>query len=449
MRWTTSLIGRLGVQRSTALLVALVWVLANIIVEVGYSFDGVPFSERPAIGFLPWIMPIVLGYPMILLLVRIIARLGSVESDLRRSETKFRNLLEGSLQGVCVHRHMVPVFATQPFAEIFGYDSVDEIMTAGSILPLFAPEEHEAMARNAEARLRGDDLPSIFERRALRRDGVHIWIEIRATRVIWDGEPAALATFIDITQRKNIDRMKNDFISTVSHELRTPLTSISGSLGLISAGMAGKIPEEAHSLVKIANNNSDRLVRLINDILDIEKIESGRMEIEFYPIQVWSLLEMAAESNRGFAERFGISIEISSATEDARVLGSADQLMQVFTNLLSNAIKFSPMRASIEVGARRTLGGTIRFSVTDHGRGIPLDFRDRIFDKFTQADQNEQRGSGTGLGLSICKLLVERHQGKIGFSSDIGTGSTFYFELPEYIEDSAIGDETIGQSATA
>ena len=143
------------------------------------------------------------------------------------------------------------------------------------------------MARNAHARLRGEDLPNVFERRAIRRDGVHIWIEVRVTPVVWEGAPAAQATSLYITQRKNVDRMKNDFISTVSHELRTPLTSISGSLGLISAGMAGKIPEEAHNLVQIASNNSDRLVRLINDILDIEKIESGRMEIAFFPIQVW------------------------------------------------------------------------------------------------------------------------------------------------------------------
>jgi signal transduction histidine kinase len=226
--------------------------------------------------------------------------------------------------------------------------------------------------------------------------------------------------------------MKNDFISTVSHELRTPLTSISGSLGLISAGMAGTIPDEATNLVKIANSNSDRLVRLINDILDIEKIESGRMEIEFYPVQVWSLLEMAAESNRGFAERFGISIDISGAPVDARVLGGVDQLMQVFTNLLSNAIKFSPLRGVIEIGAARTTRGAIRFFVTDHGRGIPADFRDRLFDKFTQANQGEQRENGTGLGLSICKLLVERHDGMIGFTSEEGVGSTFYFELAEH-----------------
>jgi len=324
-------------------------------------------------------------------------------------------------------------------------------MAMGSILPLFAPEEHDAMLTNARARLRDQgDLSNVYERRAIRRDGTHIWIEIRVTRVIWDGQPAAQVTFIDITQRKNVERMKNDFISTVSHELRTPLTSISGSLGLISAGMAGKISEEANNLVTIANNNSGRLVRLINDILDIEKIESGRMEIEFYPVQVWSLLEMAAESSRGFAERFGITIEITGAPVHSRVLGGVDQLMQVFTNLLSNAVKFSPLRGAIEIGAERTASGDIRFFVTDHGRGIPLDFRDRIFDKFTQADQGEQRESGTGLGLSICKLLVERHNGKVGFNSEVDVGSTFYFELPEYKEsDTAANSAMPDRAATA
>ena len=449
LRYMVRLIDRIGVHWTAALVTAPVWVATNIVVEIGYSLDGVSFADRPVIGMMPWTMPILLGYPVILILVRNIARLGAVESELRGSETKFRNLLEGSLQGVCVHRAMVPVFATKTFAEMFGYDSADDIMAMGSILPLFAPDERDEMARNAHARLRGEDLPNVFERRAIRRDGVHIWIEVRVTPVVWEGAPAAQATFLDITQRKNVDRMKNDFISTVSHELRTPLTSISGSLGLISAGMAGKIPEEAHNLVQIASNNSDRLVRLINDILDIEKIESGRMEIAFFPIQVWSLLEMAVESNRGFAERFGISIEISEAPEDARVLGGIDQLMQVFTNFLSNAIKFSPLRSTIDVGARRTSGGAIRFFVTDHGRGIPMDFRDRIFDKFTQADQGERRESGTGLGLSICKLLIERHQGKVGFVSEIDIGSTFYFDLAEYHDDAVADAVPVGAATTA
>lgn len=451
LRWVMRLIEQVGPYWTSFIITTPVWLVTNVAVEVGYFADGITFADRPVSGLMPWTMPFLVGYPVILILVRIIERLGKVEGDLRGSETKYRNLLEGSLQGVCVHRELVPVFVSQTFAELFGYESVDDIMAMGSILPLFAPEEHDAMLTNARARLRDQgDLSNVYERRAIRRDGTHIWIEIRVTRVIWDGQPAAQVTFIDITQRKNVERMKNDFISTVSHELRTPLTSISGSLGLISAGMAGKIPEEANNLVTIANNNSGRLVRLINDILDIEKIESGRMEIEFYPVQVWSLLEMAAESSRGFAERFGITIEITGAPVHSRVLGGVDQLMQVFTNLLSNAIKFSPLRGAIEIGAERTASGDIRFFVTDHGRGIPLDFRDRIFDKFTQADQGEQRESGTGLGLSICKLLVERHNGKVGFNSEVDVGSTFYFELPEYKEsDTAANSAMPDRAATA
>ncbi len=434
LRWIMRLIDRYGPYWTSLIITSPVWVVTNIVVEIGYRIDGITFAERPMIGAMPWTMPILLGYPVIFALVRIIERLGDTEADLRSSETKYRNLLEGSLQGVCVHRNLAPVFATQTFAEMFGYDDVGEILSMDSILPLFAPEEREEIASHADARTRGAPLPHVFERRALRRDGTHIWVEIRVTQVVWEGEPAIQATLVDITQRKNVERMKNDFISTVSHELRTPLTSISGSLGLISAGMAGKIPDEAHNLINIASSNSDRLVRLINDILDIEKIESGRMEIEFFPIQVWSLLEMAAENNRGFAERFGIEIEIVGAPDDAKVFGGVDQLMQVFTNLLSNAIKFSPLRGVIATGAERLPNGAIRFFVTDKGRGIPLEFRDRIFDKFTQADQGDNRQSGTGLGLSICKLLVERHGGKIGFVSEVGEGSTFYFDLPEFHE---------------
>lgn len=434
LQWVMTLIRRYGVYWTAAGVVTLIWLTANAAVEIAYLLQGVSYAERPLGGMLPWILPALVSYPVILVLMHIIARLGDVESDLRTSETRYRNLLAGSLQGVCVHRELVPVFATEPFAKIFGYDSVDEILAMDSIQKLFAPEEREIVAAHAKARLESDDLHHVFERRALRRDGTYIWVEVRATRVEWEGELASQTTFIDITQRKNVEQMKNDFISTVSHELRTPLTSISGSLGLISAGMAGKVPEEARNLIEIASNNSDRLVRLINDILDIEKIESGRMEIEFFPVQVWSLLEMAAETNRGFAERFGIQIDIADAPDDARVLGGVDQLMQIFTNLLSNAIKFSPLRATIDVAAHRVANDTIRFSVTDRGRGIPHDFRDRIFDKFTQADQSDTRESGTGLGLSICKLLVERHNGKIGFVSEVDKGTTFYFDLPEHHE---------------
>jgi len=423
---------RLGTFWAALAITAGVTLITNAFVEAVYWIEGLERHQPWSIDLMPVYMPFLIGTPIIYLLVRSIRRSSGAERDRLASETRFRDLIEGSLQGVCVHRNLIPVFSNDAFAKLFGFDDARDIHSLPSLLVLFAPEERAIVAQNAARRLKGDDMPGVFERRALRKDGTTIWVQTMVRRVLWAGEPALQLTVIDITQRKTIDQMKNDFISTVSHELRTPLTSIAGSLGLIAAGMAGGVSPEAMRLIDIASNNSDRLVRLINDILDIEKIESGRMDIEFFPIQVWSLLEMAAEANRGFAERYGIAIDIVTAPAEARVIGGIDQLMQVFANLLSNAIKHSPMRGHIQLGAERR-NDTIRFFVTDHGRGIPEDFRHRIFTKFTRAlDDNAQRAAGTGLGLAICKALVEKHSGTIGFTSTVGEGSTFYFDLPEH-----------------
>jgi PAS domain S-box-containing protein len=426
------LVSRIGVFGTVSLLTLGVLLITYAVVTLGYWLDGVDRSGQPVLAAMPLVMPVLIGWPVIFVLVRAIARTRDAERQHVQSEGKYRDLIEGSLQGVCVHRNLIPIFVNNSFAQIFGFDNAEELRSLPSLLVVFAPEERPIIAQNATRRLKGETLPASFERRALRKDGTVIWVQTMIKSILWDGQPALQLIVIDITQRKTIDQMKNDFISTVSHELRTPLTSIAGSLGLIAAGMAGGISPDAKRLIDIASNNSDRLVRLINDILDIEKIESGRMEIEFFPIQVWSLIEMAAEASRGFAERYGIAIDVATAPAEARIIGGIDQLMQVFANLLSNAIKHSPMRGSIQIGAERR-GEYIRFFVTDHGRGIPEDFRHRIFSKFTRAtDENAQRGAGTGLGLAICKALVEKHGGIIGFTTEVGAGSTFYFDLPEH-----------------
>jgi signal transduction histidine kinase len=222
--------------------------------------------------------------------------------------------------------------------------------------------------------------------------------------------------------------MKNDFISTVSHELRTPLTSISGALSLMAGGMIGELPDAAKGLIDIASRNSDRLVRLVNDILDIERIESGRLDIEFRPLNVQEVLEGAVSENRPYADKFGIEIQVIGDTPNARINGGADQLHQVLTNLISNAIKHSPLHGVIDIAAQQKNGG-ITFSITDHGPGIPPEFRGKVFDKFTQADASGA-SHGSGLGLSICKLLIEKHGGQIGFDSRPGN-TTFHFTLPE------------------
>jgi PAS domain S-box-containing protein len=281
-----------------------------------------------------------------------------------------------------------------------------------------------------------------FESRFLTKDGTYRWLAWRASSAPEQGLIYAVAR--DIEDQKQIERMKNDFISVVSHELRTPLTSIRGALGLLAGGVAGELPEKARTLLNIAAKNSDRLGRLINDILDIEKIESGKMGFRFAPQDVMGLLELAVESNRSYAEAYEVELRIAAGISDVRVWADADRFQQVVTNLLSNAAKFSPRGGVVEIAGTRASGGRVLISVTDHGRGISPEFQDRIFEKFAQADTSSTRQKGgTGLGLSISKAIVERHGGRIWFESEPGVTTTFFFDLPEWggaILESEAGD---------
>ncbi|MDX2272859.1 MAG: PAS domain S-box protein [Cyanobacteriota bacterium] len=236
-------------------------------------------------------------------------------------------------------------------------------------------------------------------------------------------------SYRDITERQRIVRMKNEFVSTVSHELRTPLTSIRGSLGLIAGGVGGELPPQVKHLIDIAYKNSERLVVLINDILDIEKIESGKMHFDLKPLSLVPLLEQSVESNRAYGQQFGVNYRLET-NGTWRVNADANRLMQVMANLLSNAAKFSPPHSEVvvRVEAHRE---QVRVSVVDRGSGIPVAFRPYVFQKFTQADSADTRQKGgTGLGLSISKAIIERLGGAIGFETEVGKGTTFYFELP-------------------
>jgi signal transduction histidine kinase len=226
-------------------------------------------------------------------------------------------------------------------------------------------------------------------------------------------------------------QLRDEFISTVSHELRTPLTSIRGGLGLIEAGVLGKLPEKAEAMVNIALQNCERLVRIINDILDVEKIKSGGLEMRIRSVPLTAFLQEAIAVNQTYGVKYQVRFELEDSTADIEIAGDPDRLMQVMSNLMSNAAKFSPAGGVVHVRAFEH-DAHVRVAVEDHGTGIPEAFRKRVFEKFAQADSStSRRFEGTGLGLSITRQLLEAMGGKIGFTTAMGQGTTFYFDLPQ------------------
>ncbi|MEI6416031.1 MAG: response regulator, partial [Pseudomonadota bacterium] len=262
------------------------------------------------------------------------------------------------------------------------------------------------------------------------------WIRAVAT-VKRDASGAPLrmiGTNWDITDEKKADLAKAEFVSTVSHELRTPLTSIRGALGLIIGKFATGLPDKARQLLETANRNAERLTLLINDILDLEKIESNRLEFECMALDLVNVAKLAVIANEGYGQQQGIRLCLVKSLDRATVWGNEHRLLQVFSNLLSNAVKYSVAGGTVEVSVCRQ-EERFRVSVRDFGRGIPEAFRNRIFQRFAQADSSDTREKGgTGLGLSITKAIVDRLGGSLDFVSEAGTGTEFFFDLPEWLE---------------
>ncbi|HLY09114.1 MAG TPA: ATP-binding protein [Planctomycetota bacterium] len=325
-------------------------------------------------------------------------------------------------------------------SDILGY--TPEEMVCKPLLMLI-PAEHQILVSKTMRSLAeegGDGVRrKTLEIQGLRKDSSPVDLALSLFSWRTGGQVYLGVILRDVTEQRKVGRLKDDFISTVSHELRTPLTAIRGSLGLLSGGVIGGIPAQARTMIEIAHKNCERLSRLVNDILDMEKIESGKLEFHLKPQEVRGLVQQAIDTTRAFADTLGIRCVLEEGPAGLGVMADPDRLLQVLTNLISNACKFSPRGESVTIGVAAERG-LVKVRVADRGPGIPDEFRKRIFQKFAQAETSDARirqGQGTGLGLSISKAIVERMNGAIGFESEIGRGTTFFFSLPRLEESSA------------
>jgi PAS domain S-box-containing protein len=271
-----------------------------------------------------------------------------------------------------------------------------------------------------------------LEHRVRTRAGEWRWISSIAQVTDRDEHGRAhrvTGTNADITERKRVERIKDEFVATVSHELRTPLTAVLGSLALLREGSAGELPTAAQPLVEMGYQNTERLNALVNDILDIARLESGRMEFSSEVVDLAPFLERALALNASYAERYGVRFALDAPT-GLRIVADAHRLLQVITNLLSNAAKFSPPGGEVRVSAQAR-DGRVTIAVRDRGRGILPEFEDRVFERFAQADSSDSRHKGgTGLGLAIAKAMVEQMDGRIWFESEMNRETVFFVELP-------------------
>jgi two-component system sensor histidine kinase VicK len=326
-------------------------------------------------------------------------------------------------------------FCNQIGASMFGY-SVDEMLGHNMHQMVHHTRADGSPYPEAECpiyrSLRTESPVRVHDEIFWRKDGTSFPVEYVARQLVHEGRITGMVVaFADVTERRRLDRMKDEFISTVSHELRTPLTSLRAALGLINGGVLEKRPDKRTQMLEVAIGNCDRLVRLVNDILDFERIGSGRIPLHRDRANAIDLLRRAADLQQSSAARASIHFRIDAQPLDAWVDG--DRMLQTLTNLIGNAIKFSPQGGEIRLAARSNGEREILFEIQDHGRGIPAEKLEIIFERFQQVDASDSRAmGGTGLGLAICRAIVEQHGGSIWAESSPGEGSTFSFTVPRF-----------------
>ncbi|MGM0434217.1 MAG: ATP-binding protein [Pseudomonadota bacterium] len=320
-------------------------------------------------------------------------------------------------------------FMSSGVENLFGITPEQAMNDANSVFSRTHPEDLPAVGTSIEQSFQSLE-PWYLEFRTFRPGQGYRWIQGSSLpEALADGSVLWHGFLGDITERKQLENMKDQFIATVSHELRTPLTSMLGSLKLVNSGRAGSLPDKASTLLNIAQRNGDRLANLINDLLDMEKIVSGKLRVKTQPEHLGPIIEEAIETNRNLGTDRGITLDYQPCREELLVDVDHDRLIQALSNLLSNAIKFSPDNTSVEVFCSCD-GNSVAINVLDQGPGVPPEFEHKLFDRFAQAEASNRKKPGTGLGLAITRELMTQMDGRVDFESVEGQGSTFWLWLP-------------------
>ncbi len=347
------------------------------------------------------------------------------ESLQATTQHKFRQWIDDLPMGVVVTgKDQQPYYSNKAAEELLGPAPAQPLAFVAGTDNIYPAEQMPAAKALAGETCQSDDME-------IEQDGV------RRHMQAW-GRPGynehgeltfGIAVYEDISARKQLDLLKNRFVSTVSHELRTPLTSIHGALGLILGNALGEPNAKIRAMLELAEQNSQRLIRLINDILDMQKIEAGQMSFQFTKVQLAPLLRCAVNQMAAYAQQHKVSLELEPVSEDLWVWADSNRLIQVLANLLSNAAKFSFADSVVQLQVQQQ-DQQIRITITDQGPGIDEAFKAVIFRPFSQSDTSDVRNfGGTGLGLSISKSIIEQHGGTLSFESTQGKGSSFYIDL--------------------
>lgn len=354
------------------------------------------------------------------------------KAELVNSEARISAIVETVVDGIITIDSDGMIHTFNPAAEkVFGFTENEVV---GKNVTMLVPEPYRSEATEYLLNYfsTGDKKAMGIGHEVVgqRKDGSTFPMELAASEMEVNGEYMFTGIVRDITERMRLDRMKDEFISTVSHELRTPLTSICGALGLVLGKLPESLPDSLRQMLEMAERNSHRLTLLINDLLDLEKLESDHLEFDLTRLDLIQVAQRAVEENEAFAYKHGVKLRMKTALTAALIDGDEYRLLQVFANLISNAVKFSPKDEVVEVSIESLADG-FRVMVRDRGVGVPLEFANRIFERFAQADASDTRAKGgTGLGLSITQAIVERHEGYVGYESEPGKGALFYFDLP-------------------